>query len=81
MLGAYGMIYVILLVGYCWNSPDATNIWGITYRYLLPILPLAGLGVAYGNDGTQEKSRTIYPVLIVMVIFTFCVWVVSYSKV
>ncbi|MDD6194981.1 MAG: DUF2142 domain-containing protein [Lachnospiraceae bacterium] len=55
------MMMLMILVGFTMTPPDYGNIWGITYRYMLPFLPLCAVAFASGNKTTQEAVRLVYP--------------------
>lgn len=63
------MLGVIVLVGYTLTPPDYGQIWGITYRYMLPVWPIIVLALPFGVNQTEEFARRVYPALLVIVIF------------
>ena len=70
------LIWSIILVGFTLTPPDYGSIWGITFRYLLPALPLIALVLPVGTEKTQETVRQFYPALIVVNLTISCVgWI------
>ena len=61
-----GMIMLIVLVGYTLTPPDYGRIWGITYRYLLPVLPAAALVFPFGSQRTQQLVSRMIPLFIAL---------------
>lgn len=81
LLLCVGMVLVMVLIGFTMLPPDAGYIWGITYRYLLPIMPFAMLILPSGTDRTQEMARRLYPAFIMSVLITSCTsWLVWLDK-
>lgn len=60
-----GMAGVVLLVGYIMTPPDYGTIVGISYRYFLPIIPLAAMLMPSGNEKTQKMVERYYPIFLV----------------
>lgn len=67
----FGMLGIIVLFGYTLTPPDYGEIWGVTYRYILPFLPLTALILPVGTEKTENMIREYYPVLFVAVVFAF----------
>ena len=63
------MLGVVVLVGYTWSAPASGVIWGVTYRYVLPSLPLFLLALPVGSEKTEEVLQLVYPSLMVSVAF------------
>lgn len=63
------MLGMIVLVGYTLTPPDYGQIWGITYRYMLPALPILGLALPFGNEKTEYYVNQIYPLILIPMIF------------
>lgn len=59
------ILFGMILVGYTLTPPDTGIIWGITYRYMLPSLPLLGVALPNGTEETENVVRKIYPIFIV----------------
>lgn len=51
----------ILVVGFTWQAPDLGYIWGISPRYMIPILPLLAMVICSGNDKTGRVANTLAP--------------------
>lgn len=69
----------IILVGFTLTPPDMGYIWGITFRYVLPALPLAAIALPIGTIETQKNVRNIYPILIIVTLSISCiVWVTEW---
>ncbi len=49
------LVFLVILVAYTWQSPDAGYIWGISPRYYLPVAFLLPLALGCGNDRMQKK--------------------------
>ena len=75
------LVFVIILVGYTLTPPDYGTIWGISFRYLLPFLPLGAIALPWGTDRTQNAIRLIYPMFIVAVTIITCAsWLVGMNR-
>ena len=52
--------------------------WGITYRYLLPAIPLIALALPCGNEKTQKYCVNLYPLYMCgMLTCTAITWLVQ----
>lgn len=72
------MVLTIILVGYTFTPPDYGSIWGLSFRYLLPFLPMAALAAPWGTERSQNAARTAYPTIIVVVVtVTSISWLVG----
>lgn len=61
----FGVIWFsIIVVGYTWQAPDYGSIWGISPRYMIPMLPLLSTVLCFGNDKTDRVVNTAAPALI-----------------
>ncbi|MCI8280121.1 MAG: DUF2142 domain-containing protein [Lachnospiraceae bacterium] len=67
-----GMLGMVVLVGYTFTPPDFGEVQGITYRYMLPVLPVLGLVLPSGNEKTQAYVEAVYPLLLVSMVFASC---------
>ena len=68
---AFGaLVFAMVLLGYTLCPPDYGIIWGISFRYLLPVLPIGMLVLPSGNEGTERVARSFYPAMIVMTTVT-----------
>lgn len=75
-----GMIMLIVLVGYIMTPPDYGQIWGVTYRYLLPFMMMGALCLPAGNDKTDAIAQKCIPlVLFAITIMTVMSWSVGWS--
>ena len=63
------MLLVVVLFGYSLTPPDYGDIVGVTYRYVLPFVPLFLLALPAGNETTEKVLDTCYPILMISVVF------------
>lgn len=56
--------FSIIVVGYTWQAPDYGSIWGISPRYMIPMLPLLFTVLCFGNDKTDRVVNMTAPALI-----------------
>ncbi len=64
------MLLVIVVVGYTLMPPDYGVIWGLTYRYMLPFLPLVYVVLPQGNDTTDAAVRKLAPFVLIVMSFS-----------
>ncbi len=70
------MLGMVVLVGYTFMPPDYGAIWGVTYRYILPSLPILALALPFGTQKTQEAVEQIYPLPLVVLASAPCLtWI------
>lgn len=60
---------LIFLVGYRWAAPNIGYIWGVSGKYLIPILPIVAFALPHGNDKTENVLELIYPSVILFSLF------------
>lgn len=53
----------IVVVGFTWQPPDIGYIWGISSRYMIPILPLLAMVICSGNDKTGRAANAFAPIV------------------
>lgn len=70
------MLGMVVLVGYTFMPPDFGSIWGVTYRYILPSLPILALALPMGTQKTEEAVEQIYPLPLVVLASASCLtWI------
>lgn len=58
----YSVVWlVIILAGYTLMPPDYGSIWGINPRYMIPILPLLGIVIMFGNEKSEKLVNLVAP--------------------
>lgn len=63
VLFVYMLIWLaIIVVGFTWQAPDIGYIWGISPRYMIPILPLLAMVISSGNDKTDKVVNAFAPI-------------------
>lgn len=72
------MLGIVVLVGYTYTPPDYGQIWGITYRYMLPVVPMLGLALPLGTEKTEELAEQIYPPILMASVFASCLAWMTY---
>lgn len=78
LVGFGAVVMGMVLVGYTLTPPDYGQIWGITYRYLLPAIPLIALALPCGNEKTQKYCVNLYPLYMCgMLTCTAITWLVQ----
>ena len=64
------MLGVIVVVGYTLTPPDYGQIWGVTFRYILPFLPVAAIVIPMGTETTEIIMKQYYPILFIGFVFS-----------
>ena len=59
-----GVWFLIIVVGYTWTPPDYGSIWGISSRYMIPILPLLSVILCSGSEKTDKVINGAAPILV-----------------
>lgn len=78
IIGFCLIVMGMVLVGYTLTPPDYGQIWGITYRYLLPAVPMAATALPCGSENTQRYCEFVYPILILgTIICSIMTWFVK----
>jgi uncharacterized membrane protein len=60
-----GLSAIILFVGYTFASPDIGYIWGVGFRYYIPIVVLPALSVSFGNRTIHKYLEIFIPIFVV----------------
>lgn len=70
------LVGMIVLAGYTLTPPDYGQIWGITYRYILPAVPALGFIFPLGTEKTECYAEQIYPMVFIAAVTASCLlWV------
>lgn len=64
----------ICSAGYVFARPDLGYIWGISPKYMVPILPILMLSIICGNDDTEKIADKLLPTIVLGMV---CMDVVS----
>lgn len=57
-----GMLFMIVLAGYSMSLPYLGKIIGISYRYMLPVIPVLAYILPMGNKNSEMIVEKIYPI-------------------
>lgn len=63
------MLEVVVLFGYTLAPPDYGSILGVSFRYVLPSIPLFLFALPLGNEKTEKVVEAVYPVLLISIVF------------
>ena len=63
-------VFEMILVGFTLTPPDFGQIWGITYRYLLPAVIVLLLSLRCGNERTQRVVEAFVPLISIAIILS-----------
>lgn len=63
------MLGVIVVYGYILSPKDSEIIFGVSYRYLLPMLPLFLFALPVGNEKTKNAVALIFPLCLTSMVF------------
>ncbi|MCD8045499.1 MAG: DUF2142 domain-containing protein [Clostridiales bacterium] len=66
------VVGLIVLAGYTLTPPDYGQIWGITFRYILPAMPAAALVLPFGTERTEYCVERIYPPVFLASVMACC---------
>lgn len=76
------MILSIVLVGFTLIPANSGYIWGITFRYLLPALPIMAVIFPCGNEESQTVVERIFPVFGVAELAVSCMsWLIWFDRI
>lgn len=71
------LILMIVLAGYTMTPPDYGQIWGVTWRYILPIVPVAAYIFPFGNEKTDAVVQYLYRPVLMGFVLSMCTFYIT----